>query len=186
MLYVVLLVVLAVVSIFSFRKYMNGCEEVEFSTIMNKEFAFVDNNTQTNITLVFSEDGRVLGFSGVNKYFAAYKLDENNQITLSSIGTTMNTASEEEIKAERSYIEMLSNVTKVKACKDKLLLTEGDKTLNFVPTGKEVTEVVTDVNAEQNTTETNVDTTTNETQETEVVNPQVTEEVVPAATEETK
>ena len=197
MLYVILLVVIALVSVSSFGKYINRCEKVDFSTIMNKEYAFVDNDTTTDFTLIFSDDGRVLGSSKMNKYFSAYKLDENNQINFSSIGTTMNSAPDEEIIAERKYIEMLSNVSKVKVCKDKLLLIDGEKTLNFIPTGKEITEVITDVEKKQNTKSTeedkpadvNQNTTNNETSsDNQVVEPENTEETnnVAPATENTQ
>ncbi|MDD2839549.1 MAG: META domain-containing protein [Rickettsiales bacterium] len=149
-LYILLLIVLATSSVFAFKKYSNRCVEVEFSSILNKEYAYVgENNIPTNLTVIFSEDGRVSGFSGVNKYFAGYKLEDNNQIKLSTIGTTMNVASEKELNSERQYIKVLNNVNKVKVCKNKLLLKNDDKILNFIPTGKEITEVIIDITTDE-------------------------------------
>lgn len=167
-LFVLLITLIGLISIFSFREYVkNRCEEIDFANILNNEYAYVDDNGKvTNLTVVFSNDGRIFGFSGVNKYFAGYKLSDN-QITISTIGTTMNTTFEEEMNSEKKYIETLNNVSTARACKNKLLLKNNDKTLKFVPTGKEVTEIISDVNnSNVNPTDTN-ETATNDSSTTE-------------------
>ncbi len=129
----VLLLALAGFSIFSFRKFSNKCMKVDFSTILDSEYIYVDNNVKTDITLTFSKDGRIFGFGGVNRYFAGYKIENNDQLILSPIGSTMMAGPIEKMNLEKNYFDLLKEVNSVKACKNKLTLTtNNNQVLEFV------------------------------------------------------
>ena len=136
----ILLLAVAGFSIFSFKKFPNKCLKADFSTIINKEYVYVDNGAETDITLTFSDDGRVFGFSGVNRYFAGYKLENDNKLELSPIGSTMMAGPAEKMDLERNYLNLLSMVNKIKVCKNKItLVLNNNQLLKFVKSNEEFT-----------------------------------------------
>ena len=119
----ILLIVIVVAGVFSYFKFYK-CEKVDFSTIINKEFNYVDNEKVTKITIAFSKDG-FFGFSGVNRYFAGYKI-EGDKITFSPIGSTMMAGPQERMEAERQYFELLNKVNGIEVYKNKIVLKTSD------------------------------------------------------------
>lgn len=125
-----LLLILSLVSIFSY-KTCKDCKKMPFETAINKEYIYLNNGIKTNITLTFSENG-IFGFGGVNRYFAGYKV-ENNNIKFSPIGSTMMAGSEENMQLERRYFDLLNNVEKIKVFKSKIVLcTKNNKKMKFI------------------------------------------------------
>jgi len=129
-----LLIALAGLSIFSFRRFSNKCSKVDFSDVLGEEYIYVDERgAKTDITITFSGDGRVFGFGGVNRYFAGYKLGDGNVLTLSPIGSTMMAGSAADLDAETNYFNLLKGTNKIKTCSERIvLLTNDGHSLNFI------------------------------------------------------
>lgn len=107
--------------------------KVDFSTILDTEYVYVDNGIKTDITLTFSNDGRIFGFAGVNRYFAGYKLENDDQLILSPIGSTMMAGPLEKMDLEKNYFDLLKEANKVKICKNQItLMTNNNQMLKFV------------------------------------------------------
>ena len=69
------------------------------------------NGKETGIiTLDISDDDRISGSGGVNRYFGSYTVD-NGIIKMSSVGSTKMMGPEDLMKVEEKYFSILQNVT---------------------------------------------------------------------------
>lgn len=134
----ILLFVIVVVLVVLFEnKTNNNNKELYFSTVLDKEYIYIKNGEKTPITITFSED-KVFGSAGVNRYFAGYKVDNNNNLQFSPIGSTMMAGSMDEMEREREYLSLLNDVNAVKVYKDRMeLITKNNVVLTFVEAKKE-------------------------------------------------
>lgn len=71
-----------------------------------KEFVLVNMFSGTDIDIAF-EDGRFYGFSGVNRYFGAYKIS-GGKIELGQMGVTKMAGPEKDMDAETEYLRLLN------------------------------------------------------------------------------
>lgn len=128
----IILLAIAGLSIFSYKKYIKEPKKVEFSTILGKEFVYTKDGLKTDITLTFSNDG-IYGFGGVNRYFAGYKAEDDGRIRFSPIGSTLMAGPQEKMQKEREFFELLSNVNRIETYESKIVLsTLKDQKLIFV------------------------------------------------------
>jgi heat shock protein HslJ len=79
----------------------------------------------TEITLTFTEDGRVRGTSGCNTYEGTYTLD-GTSITVASITFTLKACAPDILKQETTYLDTLQNVTTWQIGMNGLTLTTDD------------------------------------------------------------
>ena len=86
----------------------------------------------TEITLSFTEDGRIAGSAGVNRFFASYEA-KGDALTFGEIGTTMMAGPEDAMKQESTFLTLLSKTTSFNGVGDELNLCygEGSLLLNF-------------------------------------------------------
>lgn len=135
----ILLLLLALVSMFVYEKeYGYKNKELPFSYALNKEYVYVKDDVKTPITIEF-DDTKIYGYSGVNRYFAGYKVENMNDIQFSPIGSTMMAGPEKDMKMESEYLNLLNNVNKVEVYQGRLILkTKDNQTLNFVENKKEL------------------------------------------------
>lgn len=149
-----ILCALIVVSVFVYeQQYGYKNKELDFSTVLNKEYSYIKDNIKTTITIEFDET-KVYGYSGVNRYFAGYKVENSNDIQFSPIGSTMMTGPVKDVKMEIEYLALLNNVNKVEVYQDELILkTMDNQVLKFIEnkegdigstTSQEVTEQSTE------------------------------------------
>lgn len=126
----VLLLAVAGASIFFYGKCFM-CKKVDFATIINKKYIYINNDIESDITISFSDDS-IFGSAGVNRYFAGYKFD-GNRIQFSPIGSTMMAGPMDKMELEREYLELLGKVDRVEVCKTKLILkTKDNRSMKFV------------------------------------------------------
>lgn len=128
-------IVIILVTFFQDKDSMKN-KELYFSTALDKEYVYTKDGEKTPITITFSQD-KVYGFAGVNRYFAGYKVENNNNIIFSPIGSTMMTGSEKDMKMENNYLSLLNNINKIKVYRDRLeLITKNNILLKFVENDK--------------------------------------------------
>ena len=112
-------------------------KELYFSTALDKEYIYIKNGEKTPITITFSED-KVFGSAGINSYFAGYKVDNNDNVQFSPIGSTMMAGPIDEMEREREYLSLLNDVNVVKVYKDRMeLITKNNVVLTFIEAKKE-------------------------------------------------
>lgn len=129
-------IVVALVVLFENKTNKNN-KELYFSTALDKEYTYIKNGEKTPITITFSED-KVFGSAGINRYFAGYKVDNNNNVQFSPIGSTMMAGPMDEMEREREYLSLLNDVNVVKVYKDRMeLITKNNVVLTFIETKKE-------------------------------------------------
>ena len=149
-----ILCALIALSVFVYEKeYGYKNKELDFSTVLNKEYSYIKDDIKTTITIEFDET-KVYGYSGVNRYFAGYKVENSNDIQFSPIGSTMMTGPVKDVKMEIEYLALLNNVNKVEVYQDELILkTMDNQVLKFIEnkegdigstTSQEVTEQSTE------------------------------------------
>lgn len=90
----------------------------------------------SNITIEFDKNGRVSGYSGLNRYFGKADI-KNGKILIDSLSSTKLTGTRENMKKEERYLNMLKNASKIEKENEKIIITDmlGAK-LIFVNQGK--------------------------------------------------
>lgn len=99
---------------------MNGTGEVDPKKcfIDGSEFTLKNKYDDMKITLGF-KDGRIFGFSGVNRYMGGYTAS-NGKVEFGQMGSTMMAGPEKNMNAETDYLKMLQQ-SKTFECSDKIL-----------------------------------------------------------------
>lgn len=89
---------------------------------------------RTNITLEFEEKNEFSGSAGCNHYFGSYTIEEENKISMGTIGSTeMWCQGEGIMEQENQYLDSLRDVKSFKVEEDhlKLFYNGGKGVLNF-------------------------------------------------------
>lgn len=82
----------------------------------------------TEITMTFTENGRVAGKGTINNYFASW-IESDGLILFTNAGLTMMAGPEGHMGQESVFIRMLGKIRKYKVDGDILTLTDGEKEL---------------------------------------------------------
>lgn len=96
------------------------------SILSTKSFTLVSASdglelNDIKITILFDDDNRFSGFSGVNRYFGSYGLRRGNIIVLSHMGMTKMAGPPDVMSVEDAYIKLLNEASYV--VYDKRVLT---------------------------------------------------------------
>jgi len=67
--------------------------------------------SDTEVTIVFGEDGVLYGCAGCNQYFASYELGPDNSLEIGLIGSTMMWCGEEVMEQEGEYLGALADAS---------------------------------------------------------------------------
>lgn len=83
----------------------------------------------SDITITF-DNTKIYGFSGVNRYFGAVKVQGNN-ITIENVASTMMAGPQNKMEEESNYLKALSEMTSMTIGDKTITLTGNGKTLKF-------------------------------------------------------
>lgn len=95
------------------------------------EYVLITPFPESHLTLGFDEEGRIFGFSGINRFFG--KADINNgTIVIEPLGYTKMAGSKDRMIIEDQYLTMLKSAKTIEFKNDSLILTtERGETLIF-------------------------------------------------------
>ena len=96
-----------------------------------REFTLLNLHKEYGITMSYDGD-KIYGFSGVNRYFGIFKVEEN-KVEISNVAMTKMAGDPEAMKAEQEYLDLLSKVKNLEI-KDNTLFfyTSNGEKLEFV------------------------------------------------------
>lgn len=83
----------------------------------------------SDITITF-DNTKIYGFSGVNRYFGAAKVQGNN-ITIENVASTMMAGPQNKMEEESNYLKALAEMTSMTIGDKTITLTGNGKTLKF-------------------------------------------------------
>ncbi|MBW5410918.1 META domain-containing protein, partial [Brachyspira hampsonii] len=86
---------------------------LNYNDLYGREFILENKYPEIGITIAF-DTNKVYGFSGVNRYFGAYTLTNGNIINIDSLGSTMMTGPEDNMKAEQEFTKLLSEASDIR------------------------------------------------------------------------
>lgn len=100
-------------------------------TVSEGEYLLVSPFADAHLTLGFDNEGRIFGFSGINRFFG--KADINNgSITIEPLGYTKMGGSKDRMIIEDQYLTILKSAKTIEFKNDSLILTnERGETLIF-------------------------------------------------------
>lgn len=81
-------------------------------TIQNKNYVLKNTLKDSEITLVFQKDNKIIGKSGVNNYFGNYKLN-GNLLEISQCATTRMAGPTDLMKQEQDFLKKLSEAQSI-------------------------------------------------------------------------
>lgn len=106
---------------------------ISIKDVSKEDYVLVNKFQTKGLTLGFDSEGRVFGYSGLNRYFGKVVIDGDN-IKIDPLATTRMAGSEEEFITENVYLTLLMSMNKIDLQGDKLILTnEKGETLEFLP-----------------------------------------------------
>ena len=76
------------------------------------------------ITIAF-DDGKVFGFSGVNRYFGGAVIN-GEDLDVSNVASTMMAGPQDKMAAEMEYLQLLSEADKIQMEDNKVIITTKD------------------------------------------------------------
>ena len=89
--------------------------------VSEKEYELENLFTGEGLTLGFDKEGRIFGYSGLNRYFGKVEIDGGNIKVLALASTKMG-GTREALVREDQYLSLLHSVTKIQEEKGKLIL----------------------------------------------------------------
>ena len=112
---------------------MLGCgKKLNLSDVAGKEFILKSPLGEYSITLKVEADGRVNGFSGVNRYMGAVEIKDGKVKFNDGMAGTMMAGPDEKMKAEAEYTKTLLEAESATYKDGKLAFKiKGGKTLEF-------------------------------------------------------
>lgn len=106
-----------------------GCSSVEEKKVAvaekePQEYHLTNKYQNADITIAF-DDGKVFGFSGVNRYFGGVSIDGEN-INIGNVASTMMAGPQDKMDAEMNYLQLLSDAKKIKMEDNKIIIITKD------------------------------------------------------------
>lgn len=106
-----------------------GCSSVEEKKVAvaekePQEYHLTNKYQNADITIAF-DDGKVFGFSGVNRYFGGASIDGEN-INIGNVASTMMAGPQDKMDAEMNYLQLLSDAKKIKMEDNKIIIITKD------------------------------------------------------------
>lgn len=106
-----------------------GCSSVEEKKVAvvekePQEYHLTNKYQNADITIAF-DDGKVFGFSGVNRYFGGAVIN-GEDLDISNVASTMMAGPQDKMAAEMEYLQLLSEADKIKMEDNKVIITTKD------------------------------------------------------------
>lgn len=100
-------------------------QTLDISSISGKEYTLENSD----ITIIF-DNNKIYGFSGVNRYFGAIKV-EGTTITIGNVASTMMAGLPSKMEEESNYLKTLAEMNSMSIEDNSITLTGNGKTLKF-------------------------------------------------------
>lgn len=106
-----------------------GCSSVEEKKVAvaekePQEYHLTNKYQNADITISFDE-GKVFGFSGVNRYFGGATIN-GEDIEIGNVASTMMAGPQDKMTAEMEYLQLLNEADKIKMEENKVIITTKD------------------------------------------------------------
>lgn len=98
-----------------------GSNVVDVKKIEKQEYQLANKYEDVGMTIAF-EDGRIYGFSGVNRYFGSAVIDDKN-IEIGNVASTMMAGPEDRMQAEHGFMQLLSDAKTIEMKDDAIVIT---------------------------------------------------------------
>ena len=106
---------------------------VQLVDVTSNDYVLTNMYQGQGLTLGFDNDGRVFGYSGLNRFFGKADV-RNGHLKIEQIGSTKMGGPQEALIREAQYMTMLENMTNIELKNDKLILSnDAGEILIFEP-----------------------------------------------------
>ncbi|MBR8701340.1 hypothetical protein IX317_001227 [Fusobacterium sp. DD29] len=96
-------------------------KSVTLAEIDKNDYVLTNLYPEKGMTLGFDAQGRIFGYSGLNRFFGKATVFNGN-IKIENLATTRMSGPRDAMIAEAQYLAMLNDMTKISFDKDKLVL----------------------------------------------------------------
>lgn len=103
---------------------------VSIETVADKEYILTNHFPEDNLTLGFDKEGRIFGFSGINRFFGKAVVVDGT-ITVGPLATTRMGGPREKMIVEDQYLTLLKSAKTIVVEGDTLILTN-DREENLI------------------------------------------------------
>ncbi len=111
----------------NYPQYVNSIIEIS-----NKEYELINIFPNQGLTLGFDEQGRIFGYSGLNRFFGKVQI-KNGVMEVEALASTRMGGSREALIREDQYLSLLKSMTKVEQKNGELVLSnEKGEQLKFI------------------------------------------------------
>lgn len=130
--------------IIPFLLMIGGCNNLENREVLNipkfltlkdvskSDYVLTNIFPNQDVTLGFNENGRIFGYSGMNRYFGKAQINGNN-INIEVIGTTRMSGTDAQLITETVYLDLLKTMKEIELKDNKLILmNDKGETLEFI------------------------------------------------------
>jgi heat shock protein HslJ len=100
----------------NYPQYVNSIIEIS-----NKEYELINIFSNQGLTLGFDEQGRIFGYSGLNRFFGKVQI-KNGVMEVEALASTRMGGSREALIREDQYLSLLKSMTKVEQKNGELVL----------------------------------------------------------------
>lgn len=120
------------------REQREAGQIVSLQQISKKDYVLTNIFPNQGLTLGFDTEGRIFGYSGINRFFGKVKI-VGDTFKNEKLATTKMSGPQEAWIRENEYLTMLDSMTKIVMKKNILILSnEKGETLEFAPEGSEL------------------------------------------------
>lgn len=120
------------------RAQREAGQVVSLQQISKKDYVLTNVFPNKGLTLGFDTEGRIFGYSGLNRFFGKAKI-VGDTIKIEKLASTKMSGAQDAWIRENEYLTLLNSMTKIVMKKNVLILSnEKGETLEFVPEGSEL------------------------------------------------
>lgn len=107
-----------------------GSNRIDIKKIEKQEFQLANKYEDIGMTIAF-EDGRIYGFSGINRYFGTASINDK-KIEILNVASTMMAGPEDRMNAEQGFLRLLNDANTIEMKEEAVVITtNGNEQLIF-------------------------------------------------------